>query len=128
MQVLIVEEDRDLGATWARRLAAEDLAVEVVTDGAAALDRLRSAGPRVIIVNVMLTGGCALTVADYASYRWPEARVVFVTDGTAFADGSIFCHAGNAVACLRTGTPPGDLASLVAYHARARDLATGPAG
>ena len=36
--------------------------------------------------------GVAMAVADFASYRRPEARVIFVTNTSFFSDGSIFAH------------------------------------
>jgi CheY-like chemotaxis protein len=117
MHVLIVEENRDLARRWAHHLEADGFNVERLDDAHSAIAVLRRAEPRVIVVNVLLPDGGAFAIADYACYRWPDARAVFITDGLVFADGSVFRHAGNAVACLRPGIPEKDLASLVAYHA-----------
>ncbi len=73
----------------------------------------------VIVLDLMLEYGSAIAVADYASYRWPETRVVFVTNSTFFSDGSIFNHIPNAVALVQEQTPPCDLAAIVEYHGRA---------
>ena len=73
----------------------------------------------VIVLDLMLTNGSAIAVADYASYRWPDTRVVFVTNSTFFSDGSIFNHVPNAAAMVTEQTPPNDLAAIVEYHGRA---------
>jgi len=65
----------------------------------------------------VLGDGAALTVADFASYRQPEARIIFVTNAGFFSDGSIFQFFGNAAAIVPCTTPPEDLAALVEHHA-----------
>lgn len=71
----------------------------------------------VIVADLDLPGSGAMAVADYAAFRQPEARVVFVTASSFFSDGAVFAAAANACACLPTGTAPGDLAQIVAHHA-----------
>jgi len=44
----------------------------------------------VIVLDLALEEGSALAVADFASYRHPDARVIFVTNASFFSDGSIF--------------------------------------
>ena len=58
----------------------------------------------------------ALAVADYASYRLPDARVICVTNTSFFSDGSIFAHIGNASTLVPIGTPPEDIAAMVEYY------------
>ncbi|MAQ52413.1 MAG: hypothetical protein CMK97_15910 [Pseudomonas sp.] len=55
-------------------------------------------------------------VADYASYRLPDARVICVTNTSFFSDGSIFAHMGNASTLVPMGTPPEDIAAMVEYY------------
>ena len=71
----------------------------------------------VIVLDLMLDQGSAFAVADFASYRQPEARVVFVTRSTFFSDGSIFSHIPNACGFFRIDTPPEDLAAIVRHYA-----------
>jgi len=59
-----------------------------------------------------------MAVADYASYRQPEIKVIFVTSDSFFSDGSIFSYMANACAMVPTRTPPEDLAALVEHHGR----------
>jgi DNA-binding response OmpR family regulator len=116
MHILIVEENPDLGGLWARHLEREGHQVTLVASEEEAIGILRHREARVIVLNVVLTQGSALAVADYASYRWPEARVVFVTNTTFFSDGSIFRHAANACAYLQSDTDPNDLAMMVSHY------------
>lgn len=82
-----------------------------------AIEALRGDTPvQVIVLNIMLEQGSALAVADYASYRQPEARIIFVTDTNFFSDGSIFSIAANACAYLRTETKLDDLSAMVEHY------------
>ncbi|MFY0634199.1 MAG: response regulator [Vannielia sp.] len=116
MKVLIVESDEELGSIWARHLERQGCSVTLVASQSDAVDALRHGSVQVIVLNLVLLEGSALAVADFASYRQPEARVIFVTDTTFFSDGSIFSFASNACAFLRIGTPVDDLAAMVEYH------------
>jgi DNA-binding NtrC family response regulator len=116
MHILIVEQNRDLGLLWARHLEREGHSVDVVTSQADAISVLRHREAQVIVLDVVLSQGSALAVSDYASYRWPDARIVFVTNTTFFSDGSIFRHASNACAFLQTDTRPEDLAMMVSHY------------
>ena len=81
-----------------------------------AIGHLSSRPTDIIILDLVLSDGSALAVADYASYRLPEARVIFVTSASFFSDGSIFSFAPNACAFVRTGTRPEDLAAMVEHY------------
>ena len=37
-----------------------------------------------IILDVVIADGSALAIADYANYRYPEARVIFTTNTSFF--------------------------------------------
>lgn len=70
----------------------------------------------IIIQDLVINEGAALAIADYANYRQPAARVIFVTNTTFFSDGSIFAHSANARAFVQSSTPPEDLAAMVAHY------------
>ena len=72
-----------------------------------------------MILDLVLDEGSALAVSDFASYRQPLARVIFVTNTSFFSDGSIFRHCVNACAYMPSATPPEDLAAMVEHYARA---------
>ncbi len=120
MRILIVESNRDLGWVWQRHLERQGFDVVLVGGQTDAIDVLRGGAVHVIVMDVVLEEGSALAVADFASYRRPDAKVIFVTNTTFFSDGSIFSHAANACAFLQSETPPEDLAVMVEHYATTR--------
>ncbi|MDD9921823.1 MAG: response regulator [Boseongicola sp.] len=119
MVVLIVASQKELSRIWARHLERLGHPVTIVHSQQAAVAYLRLRTVDVIVLDLTLDGGSAFAVADYASYRRPDAKVVFVTNTTFFSDGSIFKHIPNAAAIVQEKTPPNDLAAIVEYHGRA---------
>ncbi|WP_296762677.1 response regulator [Sediminimonas sp.] len=128
MKVLIVESETDLGRLWQRHLERQGARVTLVGDQDSAIEVLRAEEINVIILDLVIAEGSPLAIADYASYRRPEARVIFVTNTTFFSDGSIFQHSANACAFLRSGTPPEDLAAMVEHFGQPRPGGDRPAG
>lgn len=132
MRALIVQSNADLGDLWKRHL--ERLAVTVVlaqTEDAAA-DLIKGLQFDVIVLDLVLSEGSGLALADLAQFQQPNANIVFVTDTTFFSDGSIFQHSGNARAFVRSAMPPADLATIVHHYGQANpdraapeNLATG---
>lgn len=118
MSVLIVESDRKLAALWAGHLRRCGLQVCVVRDVDDAFRAVSSQEIEVLVVDLDLHNGDALTIADFASYRRPEARVIFVTASSFFSDGSIFQIIPNAAGYLASGARPEDLAAIVEHHVR----------
>lgn len=117
MDVLIVESQSELGRIWQSCLERQGMRVTSVGDQDAALEALRERAFDIIILDLVLQDGQALAIADYASYRRPESRVIFVTNTSFFSDGSIFQVSGNACALVPTATPPEDLAAMVQHYA-----------
>lgn len=120
MQVLIVESNPDLGGLWQRHLQRMDADVELAVDQAAAIHALRMREFDVIVLDLVIEQGAALAIADFASYRRPEARVIFVTNTSFFSDGSIFNVSANACAFVQSNTPPEDLAAMVEHYGLSR--------
>ncbi len=118
MKVLIVESNRGLSAVWCRHLERFGAYVDCATDQYSATNLLQEASFDVIVLDLVLENGSALAVADFANYRQPEARVMFVTNTSFFSDGSIFQHCTNACAYLPSATPPEDLAAMVEHYAQ----------
>ncbi len=116
MRVLIVQSNKNLGLLWQRHLERLDADVFLVNTGEHALARIETEPFDVIVLDLVLEKGSALTVADFAQFRQPDANVVFVTDTTFFSDGSIFNHSANARAFIQTATPPKDLAAIVHHY------------
>lgn len=120
MKVLIVESKPELGQLWMRHLQRLGGDVHLVATQEAAIQALYWTGFDVIVLDLVLEQGSALAVADFASYRCPEARVIFVTNTSFFSDGSIFAHSSNACAYVQSETPPEDLAAMVEHYATPR--------
>ena len=118
MRVLIVEPVRELGQLWQRHLERQGALVTLAGGQDEAIAALRDAQVDVIVLNLILQNGSAFATADYASYRHPDAQVIFVTDTTFFSDGSIFRHIPNACAFVQCNTPPEDLAAMVEHFGR----------
>jgi len=120
MKVLIVESNPDLGGLWQRHLQRQGADVSLVQTQEAAILALYGTDFEIIVLDLVLADGSALAVADFASYRRPDARVIFVTNTTFFSDGSIFAHSPNACAYVQSETPPEDLAAIVEHYAASR--------
>lgn len=116
MRVLIVESNAELGQIWQRHIARQGWEVLRTETQAEAIEYLRQGDIGIVVLDLVLTDGSAFAVADFASYREPDAKVIFVTNTSFFSDGSIFQHMQNAAAFLPTETRPEDLAALVDYY------------
>ena len=120
MNVLIVESKAELGSLWCRHLERQGATVSVVQTQDQAIEELQQREYDILVLDIVLSEGSALAVADFANYRCPKARVIFVTNTTFFSDGSIFAHSSNACAYVKTETPPEDLAAIVEHYAAGR--------
>jgi len=116
MNVLIVESRSQFGRIWQKHLERQNMQVVRVETQDAATEYISEHQVDIIILDLMIDGGCALAVSDYANFRQPSARVIFVTNTSFFSDGSIFSHAANAAAFLSASTPPEDLAAMVEHY------------
>lgn len=117
MRVLIVESNPKLGWLWGRHLQRQGTEVFPAKSQAEAISVLQTRDIDVIILDLVLEDGSAFAVADFASYRQPDTRVIFVTNTQFFSDGSIFRHFANACALMPKGVPPEDLGALVEHYA-----------
>tara|TARA_R110002033_G_scaffold34282_3_gene71854 strand:- start:2536 stop:2910 length:375 start_codon:yes stop_codon:yes gene_type:complete len=120
MDVLIVESELALADLWRRHLERSGMVVRVATTQEDATRQIAEDEPGIIILDLVLDEGSALAVSDFASYRCPQAKVIFVTNTSFFSDGSIFAHAQNACAFVQSGTPPEDLAAMVEHYCQRR--------
>lgn len=118
MNVLIVENDQNLGRVWQSHIERQGVTAVLQSSEDGAVAALQEGLFDVLIVNLNLREGSALAVAEYSSYRQPDAKVIFVTSSSFFSDGSIFNFISNACALVPHGTSPDDLAALVDYHGR----------
>lgn len=119
MEVLIVETQPELGMLWKSCLERQGMQVSLARNQDDAFEALRNHPFEMIILDLILADGQALAIADYASYRRPDARIIFVTNTSFFSDGSIFQLSSNACAFVQSATPPEDLAAMVQHYATA---------
>ena len=119
MPALIVQSNQALADLWIRHLRRLGCEADLALTETLAFEHLRRREYKAIVVDLVLSDGSAFAVSDYASYRQPEAKVIFVTNTRFFSDGSIFRHCANACAFLPTATPPSDLATMVQHYATA---------
>jgi CheY-like chemotaxis protein len=118
MQVLIVESNPDLGEVWKRHLERHGETVARALGQDAAVEYLQDSAVDLIILDLVLEGGSAFAVADYANYRYPDVPVIFVTNSSFFSDGSIFQHMANARAFVTSEVDPADLTAMVEHYGR----------
>jgi len=116
MRVLITEGNPDLGRLWCRHLERRGCEVILTHSQHDAVHAIRNNDVDVIVLNLVLQEGSAFAIADFASYRSPKARIIFVTDTSFFSDGSIFQHIPNACAMMGSQMPPEDLTALVEHY------------
>ena len=118
MRVLIVEGRETLGELWQAHVMRQGYRVDLVRTQDAAIGALQTAEYDVIVLALVLKEGAALAVSDFASYRQPDARVIFVSSASFFSDGSIFNHSPNARALFSCDGRPSDLAAMVEHYGR----------
>jgi DNA-binding NtrC family response regulator len=115
-RVLIVESVPELATIWQSHLMRQGMQAAYVTGQEDAIAHLATQETDIIILDLVIEQGSALAISDYANYRQPNARVIFVTNTTFFSDGSIFAHSANARAFVQSNTPPEDLAAMAAHY------------
>ncbi|MEM6375210.1 MAG: response regulator [Pseudomonadota bacterium] len=118
VDVLIVENDQDLGELWRRHLERSGNRVTLRLDQASAIDELQQSKFDIVILNVVLRGGSAFVITDVVRQNQSETPVIFVNNTSFFADGSIFALSPNARASVRPDTPPEDLTAMVEHFAK----------
>ena len=117
MKVLIVESNPNLGRLWQAHVERTGCAqVELTCSHDAAIQAILRDKWDVIVLNLVLDDGGAMSVSDYAGFRQPDAKVIIINSSSFFSDGSIFNHLANARAILPTSTRPEDLAAMVAHY------------
>lgn len=118
VSVLIVESETALANIWAAHLQRMGAVTTLARSQDDAIHELSEGSYDVVILNLNLADGSALAVTDYASYRRPQTKVIFVSSSSFFSDGSVFNFMANACAMVPHATPPEDLAAMVDYYGR----------
>ena len=99
-RVLIVGGPDNIRWIWKTHLDQQGLEVHVAADEDAAIECLRRTDIDVIVLDVMLSHGVGFAVSDYAQFRRPDARVIFVTRDDFLSGGAIFQLSANACAAM----------------------------
>ena len=84
INVLIIKEEFELARLWERALVRLGAKVQVARSAQMAIEHMRQQFFEIIVLDLDLSQGAAVGIADFASYRWPDTRVLFVTNGTFF--------------------------------------------
>lgn len=121
MRVLVVQDNRDLGAIWCRFLGRQGVEAELATNEIEAIEALAKHSFDALILEPVLGGGGGLSIADLAAYRQPDLPIIAVTKSEFFSDGTIFSIIPNARGFLRTPVRPEDLAAYI-EHCTARKV------
>ncbi|MCH2163814.1 MAG: hypothetical protein MK098_04050 [Marinovum sp.] len=117
MNILILVSQQPLGALWSRHLRRHGAEVKLAKTHEDAIAYLHKECVDLVILELDHHQAAPLAVSDFASYRQPEAKVIFVTSQNFFSDGSIFQFCANACAFLPSSIPPDDLVALAEHHA-----------
>ena len=84
MRVLIVESEYELGLVWKRAMMRLGVKVILVTTQTKAIQALRIQEFDLIVLDLVLENGSAFAISDFANYRRPGAKVMFVTNTSFF--------------------------------------------
>lgn len=125
MRILIAEHQPELAEIWAAYLQRQGAEVVVAPSSDAALQLLRFQSFDVLIVELVMPDGGALTISDFVAYRHPDVPIIAVTASTFFSDGSLFQAMPNLRTLLRMPLKLDDLAALVTHYSRPKPPDTG---
>ena len=78
-KLLIVEDEAHLAEVIADNLVLEGYEVEVIGDGAKALERIRAAPPQLVLLDVMLPGMDGFSVCDTLRREGVDVPILFLT-------------------------------------------------
>ena len=113
MRVLIVEPNEELARIWAGFLQRQGATVKLVLTQKAAINAMRFQDFDVLVVEVVLPDGGAISISDYAAYRHPNMPIIAVTDSSFFSNGTLFDLIPNARGMMRAPVRPEDLAAVL---------------
>jgi DNA-binding NtrC family response regulator len=116
VQILIVEPNRDLAGIWARFLSRQEVCCTLAGTAPEAYAALRGRPFDALVLDMELTEGAAIAVADFATYRNPEMPIIAVTARGFFSDGAIFELIPNARGLLRAPLRLEDMAALIEHY------------
>ncbi|MDQ0507221.1 response regulator transcription factor [Xanthobacter agilis] len=86
MNILVVEDDGDIGAMLSRGLNAEGFDVEVATSAEAALDAARAYNPCAVVLDIMLPDGSGIDVCRALRSAGHSGPILFLSAKDEVAD------------------------------------------
>ena len=128
INVLIIKEEFELARLWERALVRLGAKVQVARSAQMAIDSVQKQYFESIVLDLDLSQDAAVGIADFVSYRWPDTRVLFVTNGSFFSDGSIFQLCANACGYVHGAIEPDDLAAMAHHYAGQANALSLPCG
>lgn len=117
--ILIVEHNRELGKLWHGHIARQNAGAILCSGQDEAIAALSNQPISLMVLNLILPGESAFAIADFAAYRRPQAKIIFVTSSTFFSDGSLFQHVKNACMMVPEDIAPEDLGALAQHYSAA---------
>lgn len=127
MKCLVADDNADLARLWGLALEADGHDVTVCTDGIDAVNRMRVKNYDLLVLDLFMPGGGALSLARVAIYNNPDAQVLVVTGADCFAYGELLEMGENIAMVLRKPVSPMDLRHYVKHieSKRGRSARTG---
>lgn len=77
--VLLVDDEEEFVVTLAERLRMRGIQAETELDGAAALNKLETYKPQVVVLDLMMPGMSGLTVLERVKQLYPKMEVILLT-------------------------------------------------
>jgi DNA-binding response OmpR family regulator len=78
-KVLLVDDEEEFVVTLAERLRMRGIQAETELDGAAALNKLETYTPQVVVLDLMMPGMSGLTVLERIKQLYPQMQVILLT-------------------------------------------------
>ena len=110
MNVLVVEDDPNLGSLWGEVLENAGHDVLQVDTEATALTLLQAKSYDLVVLDLCIEGRKALGVATLATYRNPSCKVVVISGSADFSRQTLFAMSPAVAAALHK---PVDIEDLV---------------
>jgi DNA-binding response OmpR family regulator len=78
-KVLLVDDEEEFVVTLAERLRMRGIQAETELDGAAALNKLETYTPQVVVLDLMMPGMSGLAVLERIKQLYPQMEVILLT-------------------------------------------------
>lgn len=114
VRILVVQDISDLGGIWCAFLRRRGLSAQLATSLKEAMDVLSMESFDALIFDPATSDG-ALPLADFATYRNPNIKILAVTASMFFSDRTVFSLIPNARGVLRQPVRPEDLAAYMEH-------------